>query len=70
MYSEFSKEIEMPYTTYEQLNQKLIELFQHQQYAEALELVTTEGNRFSDDRIWIDYWKMVSAARVGKRAFV
>jgi predicted esterase len=60
----------MPYTTYDQLNQQLLEHFQNKQYAEALELVLTEGNRFPDDRIWIDYWKMVSAARVGNRAFV
>lgn len=60
----------MPYTTYDQLNQRLIEHFQNQQYAEALELVAAEGNHFPNDRIWIDYWKMVSAARVGNRALV
>lgn len=60
----------MPYTTYDELNKQLIEHFQNQQYAEALALVMAEGNQFPADRIWIDYWTMVSAARMGQRALV
>ena len=60
----------MPYATFNQLTEQLIQHFQNQKYAEALELITAEGNNFPEDRMWADYWKMVSAARLEKRGLV
>jgi predicted esterase len=60
----------MAYATFGQLTQQLIQHFQDQRYAEALELIMAQANNFPEDRIWADYWKMVSAARVGNRELV
>jgi len=60
----------MPYATFNQLTEQLIQHFQNQQYAEALELILAEGNNFPEDRMMADYWKMVSAARVGNHNLV
>jgi predicted esterase len=60
----------MPYATFELLTQQLIQHFQNQHYAEALELVMKEGDNFPENRMWADYWKMVSAARVENRTLV
>lgn len=57
----------MPYKTFQELTGRLIQHFQSQEYTEALELITAEGGNFPADRVWADYWKMVSAARVGNR---
>jgi len=53
------------YPTFATLNEKLVELFQAKQFAEALDFVTAEGPRFPDDRVDVDYWRMCAAARVG-----
>lgn len=60
----------MPYATFNQLTGQLVQHFQNGQYAEALELIMAEGDNFPQDRMWADYWKMVSAARVGDRELV
>lgn len=60
----------MPYTTFNQLTEQLVQHFQNQRYAEALELIMTEGGNFPEDRMMADYWKMVSAARVENRKLV
>lgn len=60
----------MPYETFQQLTEQLVQHFQNKQYAEALELITAEGENFPTDRMWVDYWKMVSAARVGNHELV
>jgi pimeloyl-ACP methyl ester carboxylesterase len=60
----------MPYATFNLLTAQLIQHFQNQQYAEALELIKAEGDNFPEERLWSDYWKMVSAARVGNRGLV
>jgi len=60
----------MPYETFNLLNQQLVQHFQNQQYAEALDLIMAEGNNFPDDRMWADYWKMVAAARLENRGLV
>jgi predicted esterase len=60
----------MPYATFGQLTEQLVQHFQNRQYAEALDLIMAEGGNFPQDRMWADYWKMVSAARVGNRELV
>jgi pimeloyl-ACP methyl ester carboxylesterase len=60
----------MPYATFNNLTEQLIQYFQNQKYAEALELIVLEAPNFPDDRMWADYWKMVSAARVENRELV
>jgi predicted esterase len=57
----------MPYTSFQQLAEKMVEHFQNKEYAQALELILAEGDNFPDDRMDADYWKMVSAARVDNR---
>ena len=57
----------MPFATFAELAQKMMEHFQNKQYAEALELIRAEGDKFPADRMDADYWKMVSAARVGNK---
>ena len=57
----------MPYATFAELNQKMLEHFQNKQYSDALELILAEGANFPNDRMDADYWKMVSAARVGNK---
>ena len=60
----------MSYATFGQLTEQLIEHFQNQRYAEALELIMAEADNFPEDRMWADYWKMVSAARLENRELV
>ena len=57
----------MPFATFTELAQKMGEHFQNKQYAEAIELILAEGDNFPNDRMDADYWKMVSAARVGNK---
>jgi len=57
----------MPFETFAQLTQQMAEHFQNKQYDEALKLIIAEGDNFSDNRMDADYWKMVSAARVGNK---
>lgn len=57
----------MPFATFAELAEKMVEHFQNKQYAEALELIRAEGDNFPNDRMDADYWKMVSAARVGNK---
>jgi hypothetical protein len=60
----------MPFPTFAALENQLIQFFQNQQYAEALELVTIEGPNFPENRLWAGYWQMCAAARVGNRALL
>ena len=60
----------MTFATFDALSQRLIELFQNQEFAAALELVTREGPRFPADRPLADYWRMCAAARVEQRQLV
>ncbi len=60
----------MPYETFNQLTEQMVQHFQNKRYAEALELILADGDSFPNDRIWADYWKMVSAARVENRKLV
>jgi hypothetical protein len=58
----------MTFPNFDALAGRLVELFQSQQYAEALALANREGPNFPDDRPLADYWRMCAAARVGDRA--
>ncbi len=58
----------MTFPTFDALSEQLVQHFQAQQYAEALDLITREAPRFPADRPWADYWRMCAAARVGNRA--
>lgn len=60
----------MPHATFNSLTEQLVQHFQDQRYAEALELILAEGNNFPEDRMMADYWKMVSAARLGNNDLV
>ena len=60
----------MPYATFDELTEQLIQHFQNQRYAEALELIMAQGDNFPESRMWADYWKMVSAARLENRQLV
>lgn len=60
----------MPYTNFAQLNEAMIKHFQNKRYPEALKLILEEGGHFPDDRMDVDYWKMVSAARIDDRQTV
>jgi predicted esterase len=66
----FLKGKQMPYATFEQLTEQLMQHFQNQRYAEALELIMAHGDTFPESRMWADYWKMVSAARLENRQLV
>lgn len=57
----------MTFANFEALTDHLVQLFQSQQYAEALEVATREAPNFPADRPWADYWRMCAAARVGNR---
>ncbi len=46
------------------LEERLVQLFQQEQYAEALDLVTRKGPDFAEERARADYWRMCAAARV------
>jgi dienelactone hydrolase len=58
----------MTFPTFDALNDQLGQLFRGQQYAQALELITREGDRFPDNRARVDYWRLCAAARVDDRA--
>ncbi len=60
----------MTFPTFQLLTNQLAQHFQNKQYAEALELITQEAPNFPNDRVWADYWKMMSAARVGNTSIV
>ena len=55
----------MSFPDFDALEAELNQLFQNEQVAEALGLITREGPNFPADRIWVDYWHMVTAASVG-----
>lgn len=57
----------MTLSSYAELNQKMILHFQNKEYAQALDLVITEGENFPAQRPLIEYWKMCAAARLDKR---
>lgn len=56
----------MTFKDFESLESELNRLLQEDQVAEALELVTRQGPNFPADRIWVDYWRMYTAASLGK----
>jgi pimeloyl-ACP methyl ester carboxylesterase len=60
----------MSYATFDKLTEQLVDFFQNKRYAEALELIMAEGGNFPKDRMMVDYWKMVSAARLENRELV
>jgi pimeloyl-ACP methyl ester carboxylesterase len=60
----------MAFPTFNTLTDQLGQLFQNKHYAEALDLITREGPRFPEDRLWADYWRMCAAARVENRSLV
>ena len=57
----------MTFSTYAELNQKMIEHFQQGEFRQALELIEKEGANFPANRPLVDYWKMVSCARLDDR---
>ena len=57
----------MTFPTFDALSDHLVQLFQTQQYAEALDVANREAPNFPNDRPWADYWRMCAAARVGNR---
>ena len=60
----------MTFSTYADLNEKMIEHFQSGEFQQALDLVEREGGHFTAERLQVDYWRMCSAARVDNRAHV
>ena len=60
----------MTFTTYAELNQKMLEHFQSGEFQQALDLIEREGGKFIAERLQVDYWRMCSAARVDNRAHV
>ncbi|MBI2331748.1 MAG: hypothetical protein HYU84_06260 [Chloroflexi bacterium] len=58
----------MTFSTYADLNQKMIEHFQSGEFQQALELIEQEGRNFPSNRMMVDYWRMCAAARVDNRA--
>ncbi|MGD9101774.1 MAG: hypothetical protein PVF45_14930, partial [Anaerolineae bacterium] len=52
------------------LNNRLFQLFQNKQYAEALDLATRKGPDYPRERAGIDYWRMCAAARVKNHQLV
>lgn len=57
----------MTFSTYAELNQKMIGHFQQGEFQQALELIEKEGASFPANRPLVDYWKMVSCARLDDR---
>src|SRR5688572_25539027 len=57
----------MTFPTFDDLTNQLMQHFQNQQFAEALDLITREGPNFPANRAWADYWRMCAAARVDNR---
>ena len=60
----------MTFSTYADLNQKMIEHFQSGEFQQAFDLIEHEGGKFTAERLQVDYWRMCSAARVDNRAHV
>lgn len=60
----------MTFSTYGELNLKMIEHFQMGEFQQAQELIEREGENFPANRPMVDYWKMCSAARLDDRARV
>lgn len=60
----------MSFSTYADLNQKMIEYFQSGEFQQALDLIEREGGHFITERLQVDYWRMCAAARVDNRAHV
>jgi dienelactone hydrolase len=58
----------MTFSTYADLNQKMIEHFQSGEFQQALELIEQERGNFQQNRLQVDYWRMCAAARVDNRA--
>lgn len=52
----------MTFDNFDALEAQLNQLVQNEQYSEALDLVSREGPNFPKDRIWVDYWRMYTAA--------
>ncbi len=53
------------FATFEELQDRLQDLYQQGLYAEALELATLYNDRFPDDRSLLNYWRTTMAARAG-----
>lgn len=60
----------MTFSTYADLNQKMIEHFQAGEFQQALDLIEREGANFPANRPLVDYWRMCSAARSGNNTRV
>lgn len=60
----------MSLQSFSALEAQLVELFQNKQYAAALTLIEGEGASFPQERVWVDYWRMCAAARLGKTPLV
>jgi predicted esterase len=58
------------FNDFDALEAQLNQLVQNKQYAEALDLITREGPNFLTDRIWVDYWRMYTAAGIGNYELV
>lgn len=55
----------MSFENFDLLEARLNQLVQNEKYQEALDLVTQEGKNFPQDRIWVDFWRMYTAASLG-----
>jgi hypothetical protein len=55
----------MEFTGFNQLQERLQELFQNKEFQAALELATQQFEQFPEDRILLYYWRISMAARSG-----
>ncbi len=60
----------MPYESFYDLENHLVQLFQNKEFEDALDIITREGSTFTKERAWVDYWHMCAAARVKKYPLV
>lgn len=60
----------MTFSTYGELNQKMIEHFQKGEFQQARDLVESVGEDFPANRPMVDYWKMCASARLDDRVRV
>lgn len=60
----------MAFSTYEELNQKMIEYFQKGEFQQARDLIEGEGGNFPASRPMVDYWRMCASARLDDRSRV
>ena len=67
---EVNGKVPMPFDSFQDLERHLAQLFQAEQYQDALETVRREGPRFPGERPWVDYWQMCAAARLKNYALV